>query len=153
MKFSYFPLYKQLDQMDCGPSCLRMIAKFYGAKYSLLEIRERMKITREGVSLLSISEVAESVGFKTIGARLSFEKLAEEVILPCIVHWNRIHFVVVYKIHNNKVYVADPAIGLVRYTSEEFKKSWIPIDDPTAFGLVLVVYKVHISVSRGTNSW
>jgi len=123
-----FPTYIQHDTMDCGPTCLRMIAAFYGKKYSLEKLREKSALTREGVSLLGISEAAESVGFRTMGAVISYEKL-KEAPLPCIVHWNQQHFVVVYKIKAKKtvdyVYVADPAGGKVKYIKDEFCKCWL----------------------------
>ena len=93
-----FPFYRQLDSMDCGPSCLRMIAKFYGRSYTLESLRSNSFITKSGVSMLGISEAAESIGFRTRGYRLTWEQLRDEVPLPCIVHWNQKHFVVVYKI-------------------------------------------------------
>lgn len=104
-----FPFYKQLDQMDCGPPCLRMIAKYYGKSYSLNELRNKAFITGEGVSMLGISDAAEAIGFHTIGVKVTFEQLAKEVSLPCIAHWNQNHFVVVHKIEKDKVFVADPA--------------------------------------------
>lgn len=81
--------------MDCGPTCLKIIAKYYGKNYSLDELRQKSFITRQGVSLLGISDAAESIGFKTIGAKISFEKFLNDVPLPCIVHWNQNHFVVI----------------------------------------------------------
>ena len=92
-----FPFYKQLDVMDCGPTCLRMVAKHYGKHYSLETLRQKSFIGREGVSMLGISTAAESIGFRTIGVHISFEQLVEAP-LPCIVHWKQNHFVVVYKI-------------------------------------------------------
>ncbi|MCK4677261.1 MAG: peptidase domain-containing ABC transporter [Bacteroidales bacterium] len=120
-----FPFYMQMDAMDCGPTCLRMIAKFYGKAYSLQTLRERSYITREGVSLLGTSDAAESIGFRTMGVRLTFEKLAGEAPLPLIAHWKQKHFIVVYKIKKGKVYCADPAHGLIKYTKDEFLKGWI----------------------------
>jgi ATP-binding cassette subfamily B protein len=119
-----FPFVKQLDAMDCGPTSLCMIAKYYGKSYSQQTLRERSFITREGVSMLGTSDAAESIGMRTMGARLSFEKLKNEAVLPCIAHWKQNHFVVVYKIKNNIVYVADPAHGLIKYTSKEFESCW-----------------------------
>jgi len=120
-----FPSFKQLDSMDCGPTCLRMIAKYYGKSYSLQGLREKSFITREGVSLLGISEAAENIGFKSLGVKISYEQLTEEAILPCIVHWKQRHFIVVYKIKKGHVLVADPAHGLIKYTKEEFLKGWL----------------------------
>lgn len=84
--------------MDCGPTCLRIIAKYYGKNYSLQTLREKCHVSREGVSLLGISDAAETIGFRTIGVKISFRQLCEDARLPCIVHWNQKHFVVVYKI-------------------------------------------------------
>ena len=121
---------KQYDVMDCGPSCLAMIAKHYGLQPNIEKIRRSCALNKEGVSLLGISKAAESIGFKTIGGRLTFNTLAKEVPHPCIVHWNQNHFVVVYKVKKYSkgkyiVYVADPAKGLVTYTKEEFCEHWI----------------------------
>ena len=117
-----FPLYQQLDAMDCGPTCLRMIAKYYGKHYSLETLRGRSFISRNGVSMLGISTAAESIGFRTLAVHVTFEKLCEAP-LPCIVHWNQNHFVVVYDIKPNKrhpdrgvVLVADPAGGNIKYS-------------------------------------
>ena len=121
---------KQHDAMDCGPSCLAMIAKHYGLQPNVEKIRRSCALNKEGVSLLGISKAAESIGFKTIGGRLTFNTLAKEVAHPCIIHWNQNHFVVVYKVKKHSkgkytVYVADPAKGLVTYTKEEFCEHWI----------------------------
>ncbi len=125
-----FPHYNQLDAMDCGPTSLRMIAKYYGKSYTLQTLRERCFITREGVSMLGISDAAEFIGFRTIGVRISFEQLAKEALLPCILHWNQNHFVVCYKIKIHKngnadIYIADPASMKVTYRKEEFLKCWL----------------------------
>ena len=135
-----FPFYKQFDAMDCGPTCLRMIAKHYGKNYSLQTLRERSYITREGVSLLGISDAAESIGLRTKGVELSFTELLEQVPLPCIAHWRQEHFVVVYKITKAKVYVADPAHGLISYSKKEFLKNWISsLEQGEEVGIVLIV--------------
>jgi ATP-binding cassette subfamily B protein len=119
-----FPFFKQYDAMDCGPACLRMIASFYGKTYSLQKLRQLAHITREGVSLLGLSEAAEAIGFRTIGARITIEQLMEAP-KPCVVHWDQDHFVVVYKYRKGVVFVSDPAFGLVEYTETEFKKHWL----------------------------
>lgn len=119
-----FPFFKQYDAMDCGPSCLRMISAFYGKPYSLQKLRELAHISREGVSLLGLSDAAEAIGFRTIGARITLEQLYEAP-KPCVVHWDQDHFVVVYKLKKGKVFVADPAFGLVEYSETEFKKHWL----------------------------
>ncbi len=122
-----FPFYKQLDAMDCGPSCLRMIAKFYGKSYSLQTLREKSYLSRDGVSMMGISEAAESIGFRTMGVSLTPEKLFSSAPLPLVVHWKQNHFVVVYKVAKDTVFVADPAFGLVKYTKNEFLKNWISV--------------------------
>ena len=110
--------------MDCGPTCLRMLAKYFGRNYSLQRLREISGINREGVSLLGISEAAEKIGFRTTGVRLSLEKLSE-IELPCVLHWKQNHFVVLYKIKKNVFYIADPAKGLINCNKTEFSKSWL----------------------------
>ena len=119
-----FPHYQQHDQMDCGPTCLRMIAAFYGKHYSLERLREKSFITRLGVSMLGISEAAEKIGFRTMGVQISFQQLLEDAPLPCIVHWNQQHFVVVYRMSKGQVWVADPGAGKVKYAQEEFCNCW-----------------------------
>lgn len=124
-----FISYIQLDAMDCGPTCLRMIAKHYGRHYSLETLRQHSFITREGVSMLGISDAAEYIGFRTSGVMISFEQLVKDAPLPCIVHWKQNHFVVVYNIKKDKrggyrISVADPALGLLTYDEADFKKCW-----------------------------
>lgn len=124
-----FPHYRQLDAMDCGPTCLRMIAKYYGKSYSLQFLHERSFISREGVSMLGISDAAEAIGFRTSGVRISLKQLIEDVPLPCILHWNQRHFVVCYRIQKKqdgfKFYISDPASQRVAYREEELKKCWL----------------------------
>jgi len=138
-----FTTYIQLDQMDCGPTCLRMIAKHYGKNYSLENLRGISCITREGVSLLGISEAAEKIGFKTIAAAVNFEQLNKEVNLPCILHWNQNHFVVLPpqnysgKNEKSKILIADPASGLVKVDKEIFTKKWISKNEGQGVALLL----------------
>lgn len=118
--------------MDCGPSCLVMIAKYYGKDFSLPFLRESSYITKNGVSLLGISQAAEKIGFETVSAKLTLEKLKEfDIPLPCILHWTKAHFVVLYKIKKNSFdnkyyyYLADPAHGHVRLVEDDFLKGWL----------------------------
>lgn len=124
--------------MDCGPTCLRMVSKYYGRSYSLQYLRENSFITREGVSMLGISDAAENIGFRTTGLRISFDRLVEEVSLPCILHWNQYHFVVCYKIEQEtelrvknkqevryKISISDPAQGQFVLNEKEFLQAWI----------------------------
>ena len=116
--------------MDCGPACLAMVVKHYGRHPDLEQIREDCALGKEGVSLLGISKAAEKRGLHSLGGRVTFNSLSSEAQLPCIVHWNQNHFVVVYKIKkrrqgNSRVYVADPGKGLMTYTKEEFCEHWV----------------------------
>ena len=135
-----FPFVKQPDAMDCGPSCLKMVAGFYKKSFTLETLRKRCYITKEGVSFLGLSEAADSLGFRTLGVKIPFSRLEESVPLPCIVHWRQKHFVVVYKIKTDKIYVADPALGLTSYSHDEFVKNWSgTIADDQRVGLVLIM--------------
>lgn len=119
-----FKFYKQPDSMDCGPTCLKMIAEYYGKTYTLDTLRSYSSICRQGVSLLGVSKAAEKIGMKTVGCFLSYDTLKDKAPLPCIVHWNQKHFAVVYKIRRRKVFVADPGKGLLSYTKDDFCKNW-----------------------------
>lgn len=130
MNVKRFPHYLQHDAADCGPASLRMIAKHYGKEYSAEMLRRHCYISREGVSMLGISDAAEFIGFRTIGVRISFEQLAEDALLPCILHWNQNHFVVCYRIEKKRngrynIYISDPASQRLCYTKEEFLKCWL----------------------------
>lgn len=136
--------------MDCGPTCLRMIAKHYGRSISLEKLRAISETTREGATLQNIADAAEKIGFRSLGVKIDFNKLVEEVPLPCIVHWNQNHFVVVYEIDNGKwkignsqitIKVADPAHGLLNYSKREFIDHWIGKDakENTEEGVALLL--------------
>jgi len=108
--------------------------------FSLESLRKKCYITREGVSFLGLSEAADSLGFRTLGVKIPFEVLNENVPLPCIVHWRQRHFIVVYKIKNEKIWAADPGVGLIKFSREEFVRNWTStnIDNKPA-GLVLII--------------
>lgn len=135
-----FPTYKQTEAKDCGPTCIKIIAKYYGKTINTQQLRNLSETTREGSSLLGLSEAVESVGFRSIGLKLAYKKLLEAP-LPCIVHWNKNHYVVLYKIKKDTVYISDPAHGLITYTKAEFIKHWIGnnADDTTEEGIALLV--------------
>jgi len=121
-----FPFFKQHDAMDCGPSCLRMISKFYGKHFSLDTLRQKSGFTKEGVSLLGISEAAEAIGYRTAGVKLNVEQLIKDTKLPCIVHWGQNHFVVVTpKSTLKKIVIADPQEGIRELDKKLFLKKWI----------------------------
>ena len=111
--------------MDCGPSCLAMILKYYGQEPDLDAVRIDCALGKDGVSLLGISRAAEKRGLHSLGGRITIDTLTAQVPLPCIAHWDQNHFVVVYKVKRNKLYIADPGKGLIVYTKEEFCEHWI----------------------------
>ncbi|RZK26190.1 MAG: peptidase domain-containing ABC transporter [Flavobacterium sp.] len=134
-----FPFYNQLDQMDCGPTCLRMIAKHYGKNFGLKRLREIAGINREGVSLLGISDAAEKIGFRSMGCRISIGQLSE-LELPAILHWNQNHFVVLYKIKKGIYYIADPEVGLIQFSKAELKLRWAnAFNKEEQYGIVLTL--------------
>ncbi|MFN6327304.1 MAG: cysteine peptidase family C39 domain-containing protein [Chitinophagales bacterium] len=125
--FNKFPFYKQLDQMDCGPTCLKIITAYYGKNISRDLLRERSFLSQTGVSLNGISQAAESIGIQSLMLQCDIKMLEEEVPLPVIAHWRQRHFIVVYKIDKSYVYVSDPGHGLIKYKKNEFLNGWLPI--------------------------
>ena len=119
----------QPDSKDCGPTCLHIIAKFYGKTISLQRIRESSSITREGVTMLGLSEAAQKIGLNTVGVKITLEQLSDNMPLPCILHWNQNHFVVLYDVsgkgEKSSFHIVDPAMGKVKYGIKEMKKYWI----------------------------
>jgi ATP-binding cassette, subfamily B, bacterial len=135
-----FPFQQQYDSMDCGPTCLAMICRYYGAHYPVHTLREKTQSNRQGVNLLGISEAAEEIGFKTLAVRLTYEQLVQNALLPGIFYWDKNHFVVVYKITRKKIFVADPAKGLLKYNKQEFCSHWISMrSDAGEEGLALLL--------------
>jgi len=137
-----FPFYKQPDSKDCGPTCIRIIAKHYGSNIPLQQIRDLSETTREGSGLQGLSNAAENLGFRTLGVQIDFNTLVSDVPLPCLIHWNKNHYVVVYKIDKSeKVYVSDPAHGLITYSKAEFIRYWIGENarEDTEEGIALVL--------------
>lgn len=126
-----FPHYTQLNSSDCGPTCLRMIASYYGKDYAPEILRRHCFISRQGVNLLGICDAAEYIGMHTLGMKLTLEQLVNEVNFPCILHWNQNHFIVCYGIKRQKkkksylFYIADPATQCITYNEEEFKHGWL----------------------------
>ena len=123
--------------MDCGPTCLRMVAKHYGRNFKVQTLRQLCEISKEGVSLLGISDASEKIGFRSLGAKLNAADL-KEAELPCILHWQQNHFVVLYQIKNNKFYLADPASGLIALNEIEFKRNWLG-DKESSEGIALLL--------------
>jgi len=150
-----FPHYKQSESKDCGPTCIKIIAKYYGKTINTQQLRTLSETTREGSSLLGLSEAIEFMGFRSLGVKLTLSKLIEAP-LPCIIHWNKNHYVVLYKIKQKrnislrksksdlndiKLYISDPAHGLITYTKDEFIKHWIGnnANENTQEGIALLV--------------
>lgn len=123
--------------MDCGPTCLRMVAKHHGRNFKVQTLRQLCEINREGVSLLGISDASEKIGFRSIGAKLNLGDL-KEAVLPCILHWRQNHFVVLYKISKGHYYIADPGAGLVKLNEEDFARNWVS-DPDKGEGIVLLL--------------
>jgi len=117
-------LIRQLDVMDCGATCLKMISQHYGKKFSINNLRQLCDKGQQGVTLLGINRAAEELGFKTFPVRLTTELFVKEAQLPCLVHWKGDHYVVVYKIRKNKIYIADPGAGKVVFSVQQFQEFW-----------------------------
>jgi len=163
------PHYKQLDKKDCGPTCLKIVAKHFGKTIAIQELRKLTETTRAGSSLLGLSDAAEKLGFRSLGVKISLEKLLEAP-LPCILHWNKNHYVVLYKITNSKLqkknyelgiteaplrnnnsfnkyqkdsvfHISDPAHGLLKHNQAAFIKHWIGnnANENTEEGVALLV--------------
>jgi ATP-binding cassette subfamily B protein len=135
-----FPHVKQHDSMDCGAACLSMVSRFYGRKYRLEELREMTYLDRQGVSLKGISEAAENIGFHTLAVKTSYQRLHEEMPLPCIAHWRQNHFVVVYEAGPNHVWVGDPKDGVYKFNRTEFLDGWASdVTDGEQTGVLLLM--------------
>ena len=138
----------QHDKMDCGPACLSMICSFYKKKYSLKFLRENSFITREGVSLLGISEAANKIGFDTASAKFTITELEEKkTYFPCILHWNQNHFIVLKKItktfFSKKLifHISDPSHGEIKLNIIDFKKSFLFFNSiPTTAGPLSLLF-------------
>jgi ATP-binding cassette subfamily B protein len=133
-----FPFFHQLERLDCGATCLRMVARYYNRYYSLEFLRELTYMGKQGVSLLEISDAAEAIGMQTLAVRVSYERLIKDVPLPCIVHWEEDHFMVVYRANEQQVWIADPAEGKYQLSREEFLAGW-GIEEENKEGVVLVL--------------
>lgn len=128
MAFRRFPIEYQMDSQDCGPACLKMVAKHFGKYYSLQHLRDRCGLTKEGVSLLDLGTGAESIGLHSLAIRCGVDDLVEKVPFPAIIFWRGNHFVVVYKADSRHVWVSDPTKGHVRYSVREFADGWYEKD-------------------------
>jgi ATP-binding cassette subfamily B protein len=123
-KLKKFPKYKQADAKDCGPTCLKIVGKHYGKTINIQQLRDFSETTREGSNLLFLSDAAEKIGFRTLGVKINLESL-NDAPLPCILHWNKEHYVVLYDIKKGKYLISDPGFGLLEYNQTDFIKFWI----------------------------
>jgi len=139
LMFKPFPFFKQLDAMDCGPTCLRIVSKYHGKLISSVYLTEKARLTREGVSIFDLSFAAEEIGFKSAVVKADTDILFNHVPLPCIAFWRKRHFLVVYKVTKRHVFVADPAFGKIMYTIDEFKRGWIQNNVVSQEGTLLVL--------------
>lgn len=117
-------MYRQLDQMDCGPSCIKMLTEFFGKKYDLEYLRQISFLQRDGASLDGLSKALSKLGIESLGIKAGFQELISEVPLPAIAHWEGNHFIIIYKISRKFIYVSDPAYGRVKYKYHEFIEKW-----------------------------
>jgi ATP-binding cassette subfamily B protein len=157
-----FPLFRQHDQTDCGPACLRMVAAYYGKRSGLEQLRLLSGTSREGSSLFGLRQAAEQLNFRTLALRLPFHTAEAEqpdlqsIQLPCIVHWEDRHFLVIYRISKKKVWVADPAVGKRTLSKEAFEKGW---NGPKGLGKVLLLepepgfYQDEMTPRQDPGSW
>jgi len=122
--FKPFPLQRQHDVKDCGAACLSMIFEYHGSKFTLSEVKEKIFIGRDGISMLSLTNASKSMGFTSEGFMVSLEALKESISLPCIIHWDDNHYIVLYKINKDIFYIADPRGGLLKYQETEFLEHW-----------------------------
>lgn len=140
MKIKSFPHYKQIDKKDCGPTCLKTIARFYNKTIAIQKVRAISQTTRQGSSLWGLSDAAEKLGFRSLSVQLPLTAL-QQVPLPCILHWNKNHYVILYKIKRDIFYISDPAHGLLTYRKDELLKHWIGRDakEQTKEGIALLL--------------
>ncbi|SHF66400.1 bacteriocin-processing peptidase. Cysteine peptidase. MEROPS family C39 [Bacteroides faecichinchillae] len=132
-----FPVDYQMDMQDCGPACLKIVAKHFGRFYSLQYLRDRCGITNQGVSLLDLSTGAESIGLRTLAIKCTLSDVVNQVPFPAIIFWKESHFIVVYHANKKYIWVSDPAKGRVKYTHEEFRAGWYPKGE--SIGVLLAI--------------
>lgn len=129
-----FPLYYQIDLMGCGPTCLRMVAKYhYDRDYSFEFMRDLAENGMDGTTMLGLSQAAEKIGFRTLGVKVTLQKLIDDAPLPCILHWDQHHYVVLYSIQDStkgkRYYIADPALGLYVLDETSFASHWLAVQE------------------------
>ena len=132
-----FPVYRQMDQMDCGPSCIKMLTDFFGKNYELDYLRQISFLQKDGASFAGLSSALSILGIESVGVKVNFQELISEVPLPAIAHWEGNHFIVIYKVSKDFIYVSDPAYGRLKYKYSEFKRDWAETEKEE--GILLLV--------------
>ena len=146
-----FPFHRQLGEFDCGVACLNMIIDYFGKTISVSTLQHFLTIRKDGVSLKDISDVATKVGLKTMGVRVNYKRLVEELPTPCIAYWKQQHFVVIYHVNDEYVWIADPASrGIYVQSRETFQEGWI-CDQANQSG-VLLLFETTPAFSESKNS-
>ena len=147
-----YPFFRQLGEFDCGIACLRMIVKYHGGKIPNEQLEALSKNQTKGVSLFEISECAEKMGLRNIGVKISYERFADDIPTPCIAYWRSQHFIVIYKVSKEYVWIADPAAkGQYIFSKEIFKDGWI-CDKENQEGILLLMEPTPVFSEKSKNS-
>lgn len=137
--FGRFPFYKQPDAMDCGPVCLKIVTEYYGKTFPLAHFRKLCSIGKQGTSMANMIAASKSLGFKTLAAELPYLQLRDKVPLPCILHWEKEHYVVLYRITDKYAWLSDPAMtGRLKVKTKDFIQSW-QIEEGSDLGRALLL--------------
>ncbi|EJR54179.1 ABC-type bacteriocin transporter [Bacillus cereus VD115] len=127
----HFPFIRQSDLKDCGPTCLAMISAYYGLTLSISKIREIAGTDLQGTNIKGLIEASEQLGFDARGVKANDTSVITEIPLPAIAHIVNeegvLHYVVVYKIKKNQIFIADPDKGKITYNIAEFEGLWTGI--------------------------
>ena len=141
-----FPSYIQHNLKDCGPTCLKIISKYYKKNVQVSFLRKECQVYRDGASLANINAAAQKIGFETSIKKISWKDFKNQIKQPCIIHLRQNHYVVLYKISSKYVFISDPAIGRLKYNIEKFLKLWI--DNTTGLGIVLFLTPTQVFYSN-----
>jgi ATP-binding cassette subfamily B protein len=137
MFMMFFKAHRQTDQMNCGSTCLAMICRHHGKLFSNEFLENLCQIGRQGLSMLNLKKAAASLGFRTLGVKLTVDQFIEQAQTPCILHWENQHYVVAYKTTAKKIKIADPELGKRTLSREEFSQHWQKTTDQQGYALLL----------------